>query len=157
MKRVIGWGLDLVTGHQSFIVLLLLGAVAGGLWVRGERAIADRDRIVATADGICAAAGSNWIPPGAGIGKRGVACRAAVAGLAAFKARAIDSSNKILVDAAKRRAAKSEQDLQAAVDAANRTAAAARRMEDANAQVGPENRVDGAWFAALNQLAGLSP
>jgi hypothetical protein len=146
-----------LAGHRSFLVLVAMAIVAGGLWVRGEYAIADRDRIVATSDGICAAAASSWIPAGAEDAEPGKVCRAAVADLASFKAKVIADSNRALVAGQAARADKSEKDLNAAIAAANRTASAARRMEEANAKIAPDDRVDGDWFARLNDLAGLRP
>ncbi|QTH22338.1 hypothetical protein HRJ34_02055 [Rhizorhabdus wittichii] len=43
------------------------------------------------------------------------------------------------------------------IAAAKRMSTAARRMEEANAQVSSDDRVDGDWFARLNDLAGLRP
>lgn len=151
------WLLGLVSTHRSFLVLVGMAIVAGGLWVRGEHAIADRDRVVATADTICAAASSSWIPAGAGIGDRGKACRQAVADLAAFKTTTIAESSRKLAAGEAARAEKSGKDLDAAIAAAKRMSTAARRMEEANAQVSSDDRVDGDWFARLNDLAGLRP
>jgi len=147
----------LAVRHRSFLVLLAMAIVAGTLWVRGERAIADRDQVVAIADGICASAASNWRPSGAKLRDRGKACRAAVTNLAAFKTGAIAETNTLLVQNESDRAVKSETDLKAAIAAANRTAGAARRMEEANAKIAPDDRVDGDWFVRLNDLAGLWP
>lgn len=149
--------LGLALRHRSFLVVLAIAIVAGGLWVRGEHAIADRDRAVAVADGICAAAGSAWMPEGAGPRDRGKACRISVADLAAFKAKAIAESARLLAEHERDRANRTAGDVQEALRAASRTAAAARRMEKANEQVPEDDRVDGSWFAALNDLAGLRP
>lgn len=151
------WLIGLVTGHRSFVVLLGMAIVMGALWVRGERAIADRDQVVAIADGICASAASNWRPDGTPERDRGKACRAAVTGLAAFKAKAIADSNRALVAGQAARADKTGKDLDAAIAAAKSLGAAARRMEEANDQVAPDDRVAGDWFARLNDLAGLRP
>jgi hypothetical protein len=84
-------------------------------------------------------------------------CRKAVKGLADFRLKAIADSNALLVQAERDRLERSRRDVETAVAAANRTAAAARRMEEANAKIGSDDRVDGDWFARLNDLAGLRP
>ncbi len=149
--------LGLVVPHGPFIVLLLVASVAAWLWVRGERAIADRDQAVASAEMVCAAASSSFVPEGTRARDRGLVCRDAVKGLADFRLKAIADSNALLVQAERDRLERSRSDIETAVAAANRTAAAARRMEEANAKIGSDDRVDGDWFARLNDLAGLRP
>lgn len=149
--------LDLIVPHGPFIVLLLVASAAASLWVRGERAIADRDQAVASAEMVCAAALSSFVPEDTPARDRGLVCRDAVKGLADFRLKAIADSNALLVQAESDRLERSRRDVETAVAAANRTADAARRMEEANAKIGSDDRVDGDWFARLNDLAGLRP
>lgn len=153
IRRVLG----LAVPHGPFIVVLLVGSAAAWLWVRGERAIADRDQAVASAEMVCAAASSRFVPEDTSARDRGLVCRKAVKDLADFRLKAIADSNALLVQAERDRLERSRRDIETAVAAAKRTAAAARRMEEANAKIGSDNRVDGDWFARLNDLAGLRP
>src|SRR3546814_18267417 len=71
-----GWAF--VTGKRDYLTLLAVAAAAAWLYAQWAGAQRERDNVVATADQICAAAGSRF-EPGA------VQCRAAVTRLSAFE------------------------------------------------------------------------
>jgi len=132
-------------------VLLALAAAAAWFYVDARRARADRDAWSAWADRVCAFAGAAAMQ-----GKpRGQLCAQAVQDLAHFKAASQAETARLLVEAQRAREEKAAGDrAAAAADAADRRLAGAQ-MEEADAQVREDDRVDGNWFAALNRLGGL--
>lgn len=146
------------TSNVRTIVLGVAGLVVAGLlvWLALQwRALEkDRDRLARWGELVCVSAGAELAPAKE---KRGESCARTIAALAKFKTDAITSSNQVLAGAAVDRQQRADADLaQATADADQRDRAAAN-MEKADAQVGKDDRVDGSWFGALNNLAGLRP
>lgn len=138
------------------LAIVLLLSIFTGLTrnanVRKERDEARKEVAALTrwADRTCLLTGSAF-----GSGKnRGAACFAEVEGLAKFKAEALAASNTALLESVRERDAKTTTDAAAARAAAERSLAALRNMEKADAAV-EGDRVDGAWAGAFNDLAGL--
>ncbi|PZR37173.1 hypothetical protein [Caulobacter segnis] len=134
---------------------ILIGLVAGGsvlaLVAWGRHGYAERDKLAADAQQICATAQSDYAPAKE---TAGVTCRKAIAELARFKVETNAASAEILAgamaDATTRNTKAAEQARQAA-DAAR---AAAQHMEAVDAAV-EDDRVGRAWFDALNRAGGL--
>jgi hypothetical protein len=147
-KRVIGW----ITGERSYIAFLAVAVAAAALYAWGALGRADRDKLVAWGNTVCASAGAELAPAK---GARGEACRARVADLARYERDVSAETARILADAAKDREAKATRDADRARQIAADARAAAEAMEKANANIGTDNRVGGDWFGALNRLAGL--
>jgi len=148
LKAMLGW----LVQERSYATLLLVAAAAGALYVWGATGRADRDRMVAWGETVCAAAGSALDP---GQGKRGAACQQRVAALAAHERATAIESARILAEAAREREAKAAQDGERARAAAADARAAAETMEKVNAGIGSDDRVGADWFRALNRAGGL--
>lgn len=138
---------------RRYLTLLLVAAIAAGLWTAFARARAERDDTLAMAERICAAANSDFVTDEC---TPGVACAQKVKLLAAFRNDAQAATTQHLIGALQEHADKQMRDAQrrAATREAQRAAAAA--MIHAEEQI-DENQVNGNWFAALNRLAGLRP
>lgn len=137
---------------RATLTLIALSIAAAGLYAWGATGRADLARLTATADGICAAAGSAIEVEGR---KRGVDCRAAVARLATAEQQTREQTARILTDAAATRDRKAQDDIAAARRAAEQARIAARNMETAEHAIDQNNNVGGDWFDALNRLGGL--
>lgn len=162
LKAAFGW----ISGNSQFLVLLILGAVAAYLYADGAAVRRDRERITATADLICSAAGVDFAASASvqtsTKGKRvfvahprGAICLRTVRDLAAFKADTSRITAETLTAAMNDRDAKSGHDAARAATDARAARAATERMEKADAEVDESNRVDRSWFGAFNDLAGL--
>ncbi|WP_454886171.1 hypothetical protein [Sphingomonas oryzagri] len=140
--------------HRQDAVMLLLAGIAAGIYAWGAIGRHDRDAIVAWGNQVCASAGADFAPQK---GKRGQACAADIAQLARDRLATARQSAQVLAKA------QTDHDAREVADAAQRStgtaaiAGAATNMEKVNAQVGPDDHVDGAWFAALNRAGGLRP
>ncbi len=150
---------------SSWWVLLALTFAAGWFYADAQRARADRDAWAGWGAQVCAFTGTT--PEAATVavvtdkGKRrvkkarGQLCSEAVQDLASFKAQTIRKTADTLASAQSERETKTKTD----VSTASRDAAARRdavsNMEKADAQIGDDDRVDGNWFAGVNDLGGL--
>jgi len=138
--------------HRQDAVMLLLAAIAAGIYAWGAIARHDRDALIAWGNQVCASAGSELAPTK---GKRGEACATSVAQLARDRLATAQQSAQVLAQA------QTDHNARETADSAQRStgiaaiAGAATNMEKVNAQVGQDDRVDGAWFAALNRAGGL--
>lgn len=149
---------SLVTKHRSWLTLLVVAAAAAVLWgfyahaqARLNSVTAERDRAFEWRHRVCLVAGINTKAKGFVKGQ----CEAAIAGLVRFKGDTLTASNTALAKGIEDGRRKADLDLAAASATAARLSAAAAAMEKANAQVGPDDRVDGVWFTALNAVGGL--
>lgn len=139
---------------RGTITLIMLALSAAGLYAWGATMRADRDRLIATADGICAAAGSAIEISGR---KRGADCRAAVVRLAQFERETRTATADTLAQAMADRDRKTQADIAAALRAADQARAAAVMMEKAENAIAQDNLVGADWFGALNRAGGLRP
>lgn len=162
LRRLFGW----FGGNTEWLVLLAMSSVAAWLYVDGMMVRRDRDSIMATADVVCAAAGADFAASAtvetAANGKRvtvphprGALCLRSVRGLASFQAETIRSSAETLATAMRQRDEKSTSDIARAASDSRAARDATLRMEKADAAIDHTNRVDGRWFGALNDVAGL--
>lgn len=156
-----------ISGAREWLVLLAVASVAAWFYVDARQVRADRDAWASWGDQVCAFAGASTAAATVEIttdqGKRkvekrrGQLCAEAVQALASFKARSQSATAAVLAGAEQQREQKSAADRAAAqANAADRRAAQAK-MEEVDAQVGDDDRVDGDWFARLNELGGLHP
>ncbi len=162
LKAAFGW----ITGNSQFLVLLALGAVAAYFYADGAAVRRDRERITASAEQICSAAGVDFAAS-ASIGTstkgkrviiphhRGQLCLREVRNLAGFKADTTRVTAETLTAAMNDREAKSGRDAARAATDARAARAATERMEKADGQIDDTNRVDRRWFGAFNDVAGL--
>jgi len=164
LTRIFKGAVGIFTGEGRWILLLAVAACAAGLYAWGAKGHAERDAVLAWADRTCAATGAPYRPasavpvaPGAvaTVYPPGVRCEQAVAQLVAFRRDAAESTAKLLADAMAAQDAKRARDLNAAAAAARDARAAATIMENANASIGPDDRVARDWFDALNRAGGL--
>jgi len=145
---------------RGYITLLAVAAAAAGLYAWGAIGHAEAGKLERQAELLCSAAGSQFVAapakPGAKPkkGDRGKACLAEIRELAAFKRDTTDATNGVLAGAVAEQAAKARKDAARAAQDTAATRAAVERMEIENAAV-EGDRVSGAWFGALNDLAGL--
>ncbi|MEH3040043.1 MAG: hypothetical protein PGN21_08260 [Sphingomonas paucimobilis] len=123
----------------------------------------ERDRALQWSEIACAAAGTTYAASVETVdGKRvkfatGQRCKAAIADLAAFRTDSDRMTADKLAAAMRDRDARTRTDVAHARVATEAARAATQRMEAADAKASPTDRVDGDWFAALNDLAGLRP
>ncbi|WP_093310097.1 hypothetical protein [Sphingomonas jatrophae] len=143
----------LLARHRSWLLLLAVAAIGAALYAWGAEARADRARLLAWGDKMCAAAGAELMPAK---GKRGAECFTAVQALARFKAEAAEATAEALATAERSRANSAAADARVARAAADAARTATAQMEAANAQV-TDDRVGRDWIAALNRTAGLRP
>jgi hypothetical protein len=150
-----------IRASRQWLTLVVVAAIGAWLYVQYAETRADRDRLLAQADVICAAAGE---PLAASIalvdGKsvtvaRGIRCRQKVAGLVAFRDDTERQSAQALAAAMQEREGKAAIDARAARDAADALVTATERMEQADAEAERRNRLDRDWWLAFNDLAGL--
>lgn len=144
-----------VAGARQWLTLLALGAAAAFLYVRWSETSRERDSYAAWADAACAAAGT---PYAATKGHpAGQLCRVKIASAAAFRADSDRVTAETLAQAMRDHDARQSADAALARAAAEAARDATTRMEKADANVPPSNRVGSDWFAALNDVAGLHP
>lgn len=150
-----------IRNAREWLTFITLGAVAAYLYVQLAETRADRDRLAASADVICAAAGEPFaasivkVDGKAVAAPRGARCRQKVAGLVAFRDDTERATAETLAAAMRERAGKAAIDARAARDAAEALATATERMEIADAEAERRNRLDRDWWTAFNDLAGL--
>jgi hypothetical protein len=142
-----------VAGHGRWFLLLAVAAVAAGLYAWGAEGRADRARLQAWAERACAATSAPF--PASKGHARGALCEAEIRALVADRRIAAESTAKLLAAAIAEQDAKRSRDVATAARAARDARAAATMMENANAHVGPDDRVGRDWFDALNRVAGL--
>jgi len=150
---------------REWLMLLALAGLAAGTYAYARTVAADRDAWAAWAKQVCAFAGTSTDPATVEVatdrGKRRVAkergqrCSEAVQDLVAFKAGAQASTAKVLSEAESARQDKTNTDIGTAAGNAADRRRAATNMEKLDAQVGDDDRVDGNWFAGINDLGGL--
>lgn len=150
---------------SSWWVLLALTFAAGWFYADAQRARADRDAWAGWGAQVCAFTGTTpeavTVEVATDKGKRrvkkarGQLCSEAVQDLASFKVQTISKTADTLA------AAQTERDVKTGTDVATASSNVARRrdavtkMEKADAQIGDDDRVDGNWFAGINDLGGL--
>ncbi|MBV8971478.1 MAG: hypothetical protein JO290_04220 [Sphingomonadaceae bacterium] len=140
--------------RRTFLTLLVLAIGGGYLWVRFHEVEAERDRFSAWVGVACAAADARWLTPEVKGSKPGQLCAARIAALDREELDTASGSARALAQAMADHVSRTTSDSAAARDAASAAAAAAKRMEAANAHV-TGTHVDGAWFGAVNDAAGL--
>jgi len=149
----------------SWYVLLALTAVAGWFYADARRARADRDAWAAWGTQLCAFTGTSpdatTVEVSTDKGKRrvkkarGQICIEAVQDLAAFKAQTNARTADLLAKAQAERDAKAAADVATASRNATDRARATTKMEKLDDRIGQDDRVDGDWFAGINDLGGL--
>lgn len=150
---------------SSWWVLLALASVAAWFYVDGQRVRADRDAWAGWGAQVCAFTGTTTeaatVEVATDKGKRrvkkarGQLCGEAVQDLASFKAQTIRKTADTLASAQTERETKTRTDISTASRHAIARRAAVTKMEEADAQIGADDRVDGNWFAGINDLGGL--
>lgn len=147
--------------HRQWLTLIAVGAAAAFLYVQWSRVTDERDRALQWSETACAAAGSTYAASVETVdGKRvkyatGQRCKTRIADLAAFRTDTDRMTADKLAAAMRDREARTRTDAAHARAAAEAARTATQRMEAADAKAAPTDRVDGDWFAALNDLAGL--
>lgn len=150
-----------IAGARQWLTLIALAAAAAFLYVQWSRVTGERDRALQWSETACAAAGTTYAASTETIdGKRvkyatGQRCKATIADLATFRADTTRLTAETLERAIRDRDVRTQTDAAHARAAAEAARAATQRMEAADAQAAPTDRVDNDWFAALNDLAGL--
>lgn len=157
------WLLD----AREWLILLAIAAVAAYFYVDARQVRADRDAWARWAEQTCAfagaatAAGTVEIETDKGnrrVAKtRGQRCTEAIRDLAHFKLESAVETARILTEARNIEQRNAASDAAIASAQADKQRRAAAEMEKVDAQIGTDNRVDGNWFARLNQLGGLQP
>lgn len=150
-------------------MVLLGGAIAlMGVYILYKRLEADREALLAFARVTCASSGQAFDAsvdqardakgkPMLVKHARGKLCASRIAALADFERDTAIASATLLAEAQADRGARHDQDRDAAMLSGKRAAAATAAMEKKNASVQADDRVDGEWFARLNDLAGMHP
>lgn len=157
---------------REWLTLLAVGAAAAWLYAQWAEVRQDRDRLAHWADVTCAGAGTSFAggterrtdTAGKPVTVRfadGQRCRTAITTAVAFKGETDRATAERLARAMLEHDGKLVADARLARVAAEAAKAATERMEIANAEVEAQadgtGRVDRAWFAALNDVAGLHP
>jgi hypothetical protein len=150
---------------SSWWVLLGLTFATGWFWADAQRARADRDAWAGWGAQVCAFTGTT--PEAATVqvatdkGKRrvkkarGQLCSEAVQDLASFKAQTIGKTAETLATTQSERETKTKTDISTASRDAVARREAVSNMEKADAEISDDDRVDGDWFAGINDLGGL--
>lgn len=150
-----------IRNAREWLTLVAVAAIGAWLYVQLAETRADRDRLAAQADVICAAAGEPFaasvvLVDGKPVARdRGLRCRQAVAALVAFRSDTERTTAEALAAAMREREGKAAVDARAARDAAQALASATDRMEQADAEAERRNLLDRRWWTAFNDLAGL--
>lgn len=149
---------DKVRAVRGYLTLMALAVSAAFLYAQFQEVRSDRDALASWGEAACAAAGSHLVTPENPTQpepmRRGVACRAKIDALAAFKSQSATKTADELLAALDERLGKENVDAALARRAAERAQLAAAQMEAANAAV-EGDRVGHAWFDALNRSGGL--
>lgn len=150
---------------SSWWVLLALASTTAWFYVDSQRVRADRDAWAGWGAQVCAFTVTT--PDAATVevatdkGKRrvkkarGQLCSEAVQDLASFKAQTLSKTADTLATAQVEREAKTKTDIATASRDAVVRRDAVTKMEEVDAQIGDDDRVDGNWFAGINDLGGL--
>lgn len=166
VRKLAGLATGWLRAEFGWVVLLAAGIALMGVYVLYQRLEADRDALLNFAQVTCARSGQTFDATvdqaRAANGKpvlvrhaRGMLCAARVAALADFERNAAIASASTLATAKTQHDDKLETDRTAARSNDTRAAAAAAELEKKNATVKTDDRVDGDWFARLNDLAGM--
>lgn len=151
---------------RSWWSLLAIAAIAAAFWIQLGWVREDRDAWKSLAGQICAIAGTGveagtvQIPVEGGktvrvAKKRGETCSDAIADLAIFKTESLKQTAEILEQARADGEALERADRSTAAAQLEARRTAAINMEKADARIGEDDRVDGDWFDAVNNVAGL--
>lgn len=156
-----------ITGAREWLTLLAVAAAAAWLYAQFATVRNDRNRLLASANVICASAGAEFAAGEVEIRNieagetkrvrvaRGQLCLRNVRQLAAFERDTNAQSARILADAMAEQNHKTGVDAAHARQAAEAARAAAEKMGVADAAITGDDRVGAAWFDALNNVAGL--
>ncbi len=150
-----------IAGARQWLTLVAVGAAAAFLYIQWSRVTGQRDAAIAWSEKACATAGVAYAASAETVeGKAvrfatGQRCHAAIVDLIAFRTDTDRATAETLAAAMRDRDARTQSDAAQARAAAEAARAATERMETADAKAAPTDRVDGDWFAALNDLAGL--
>lgn len=154
LKSVLGW----LTGELGWVALLGLGAAGAAIYVHVRAVTADRDALLAWSRLACAAAGQEFDASADAQGAkhaRGDLCRQRISALAKFRADTADATAATLAAARDEHDARAAADREAASSNERDQRADQARMETENGKVETDDRVDGNWFGAFDNLAGL--
>lgn len=152
----------------SWVILLVVAVAITSAYVAYRQIRADRDDLLAFAERTCASAGQGFDAsdektrndkgkPVIAHYPRGKLCGVHVADLASFRLQVADVTSATLADARVAHEKRVGADLGAAQHDTAAGAAADLKMEERDAQIAPDDRVDGNWFAAFNDVAGVHP
>lgn len=166
LRKLAGVATGWLRAEFGWAVLLAGGVALMGVYVLYQRLEADRDALLHFAQVTCARAGQSFDAsidrtrdakgkPVLAAHGRGVLCTARIAALADFERDTAIASANTLAAAKTDHDDKLENDRFAATTNDTRTAAARAALEKKNATVQADDRVDGEWFARLNDLAGM--
>ncbi|MBX9816264.1 MAG: hypothetical protein A4S12_07065 [Proteobacteria bacterium SG_bin5] len=155
-----------LAAEWGWLVLLIAVGAAGAVYVAFRHLESDRAALLGFARQACASAGegfdaSSKITKNAR-GKqitarfpRGQLCAERIAALAKFERETAEQSARVLADHAQETERRTVAD-RAQRDAQGRASAQAEQsMEQHNATVPDDDRVDGAWLGALGRVAGM--
>lgn len=170
MKGLIKLALSGATGwlRQEFgwVILLAIAVALTSVYVAFRHLGADRDQLLAFARQTCAASGQGFDASEQATrndkGKavrvkyaRGHLCQIHVADLAAFRLQVADVTSETLANARVDHDKRAGADLGASQRDSAARAAAEHSMEEHNGKVAGDDRVDGDWFGAFNDVAGV--
>jgi hypothetical protein len=161
LLSIVAWA----RGAREWLLLLALAALAAGTYVYARNVAADRDAWASWGRQVCAFAGTTTdaatveVATDKGQRKvkkaRGQRCSEAVQDLASFRAGAQAATAQVLTEAQSARQGKTNTDIGAAAGNAADRRRALTNMEKLDAQLGDDDRVDGNYFAGINDLGGL--
>lgn len=152
-----------IASSRQWLTLVTVGAAAAFLYIQWSRVTGQRDAAIAWSEKACAAAGVAYAATTETVDGKAVRfatgqrCYATIVDLVAFRTDTTRVAAETLAAAMRDRDARTRTDAAHARAAAEAARAATERMETADAKAAPTDRVDGDWFAALNDLAGLRP
>lgn len=166
LRKFVGIALGWLRAEFGWVALLSAAVALLGVYVLFQRLEADRDALLHFAQEACARGGQAFDAsvdpvrdargkPALVKHKRGVLCMARIAALADFERDTAIATASTLAKSQQDQDAKNDQDRTAARANEARAAAAIAAMEKQNATVKTDDRVDGDWFARLNDLAGM--
>ena len=159
LKTLLGLGGNFLGLHRSWLTLIAVAIAAAFFYAQSAMLRADRNRFSAWVDVVCASAGTAYKPdkataaPGTDL-RPGIACKAEIAGLAAFRTAAANATATALAVAADDHDRRLKDDTAAIRRNADAMRNAANDLEKANAAQ-KDDRVDDMWFGAFNRAAGL--
>jgi len=161
-SAALGW----LRKEFGWFALLAIGIAAASTYVAFRQLARDRDALLDFATVACASAGEPFAESTQPVAdnkgeklqrtyRRGQLCTIRIAALDRFETKTAVTTAQVIATHQAEQDGKTATDASATRDAAARRAAAQRSMEKRNAQVGTDDRVDGNWFAGINDLAGM--